>query len=217
MRKAVLVVALVLVAGGLALWLWQKAPLVAHEGVLLPSSDRPWGGAEPSGGASPLAPQAVATVSPAFLQFVAQEARALDGTTVDTASAEKRLQAQADAMSLGEVEHLKELALGKANPANQKILGVHLLGKAGLKAWPALLEILKAPVAQEAPPQHSVEEVRWMQERALREMSLEALLEQASRDPRALELLREAVEKISDPSFAARVRKKLQDLEPASR
>lgn len=153
-------------------------------------------------------------VNPQFIQYLRAEARRMDAPSVDQEKVQKEIEAQVEQMTPKELEYAKNIALSPSRPANEKILAVYLILNAK-NSEKALEELITAPLKHKPNPEtHSVEETAAMQEKTLRIMEIDGLLQRAVNDSKIRDSLSRIATSISDPTLKAYLVKKLKELPP---
>jgi hypothetical protein len=148
---------------------------------------------------------------PGFVEFMGRESIALDSTNLDTEAAERRALDQAEAMGPLEIQYSRDIVLSEGS-ANQRVLALYLLTLAGPKAAGALREIVLAPLPDGRVKADSEEEHRLMQEKAQRVTAIDALADQAKKDPAARDSLLRLADEVRDQGLRAYILKKIQSL-----
>jgi hypothetical protein len=210
MKRIILAVAAVLVVLT-ALFLYRDhprlAPLMAPLQTLAPSAPS----SAPPVGVAPALPPPPPGAKPEFVEFLGKESIALDSTNLDAEAAERRALEQAAAMGPLEIQYSKDVVLSEGS-ANQRVLALYLLTLAGPKAAGALREIVLAPLPDGRVKADSEEEHRLMQEKAQRVTAIDALADQAKKDPAARDSLLRLADEVRDQSVRAYILKKIQSL-----
>jgi hypothetical protein len=151
-------------------------------------------------------------VSPQFIDYFRTESRKMDSPSIDQEKAQNEIQSQAEKMTSVELNYAKKIALNPKTPANEKILAIYLILKSK-HSEQTLAEIVSAPLNQKANPEpDSIAESAAMQEKALRIMALDGLLQKASHDLKIRESLYEIAGKTSDPTIKNYLLKRLKEL-----
>lgn len=117
--------------------------------------------------------------------WLQEEAKALDAASQPQAT-EQRLKERAKNLQNNEVQFLAQVANEIARPANQRILATYLLTLSLENTASGLEVILRAPLqvsAVDAAKTHSPEETLSMQEKALKRMAIDALIEKVKQMP----------------------------------
>lgn len=146
-----------------------------------------------------------------FLEFLGKESIALDSTNLEAEAAERRSLDQAQAMGPLEIQYSRDIVLSESS-ANQRVLALYLLTLAGPKAAGALREIVVAPLPDGRVKVDSEEEHRLMQEKAQRVTAIDALADQAKRDPSKRDSLARMADEVRDPGLRSYILKKIQSL-----
>ena len=143
-----------------------------------------------------------AEVSPQFRQWLTKEAMNLESSVQDPKVKEAALKERAQSFTAIEVLHLKNQALAQDNTANDRILSTYLLTLSSAQSTKALSEIVQQPLSY--PPVtevHSVQENMAMQERSLRRMAIDSLIERAQSDQELREELPKNIAQIPDTNL----------------
>ncbi|WP_374077678.1 hypothetical protein [Bdellovibrio bacteriovorus] len=168
----------------------------------------------PQGDGSPTAandPSDAGRVSVAFTQWFENQARDMEKSSIDPKAKEIELKAAAQKLTPPEVQFLKERSVNMKDAANNRILAVYVMTLAPDVTGEALLEVAQAPlVMQGEHPVHSPEETLAAQEKSLRRMAIDALIEQARSNPDRRTALKTAIGQITDPSLREYAEKKLR-------
>jgi hypothetical protein len=185
----------------------QLAPLVAPLQALAPSAPAT---PAPTAGVSPALPPPPGAKSE-FVEFLGRESIALDSTNLDAEAAERRSMEQAEKMGPLEIQYSRDIVLSEGS-ANDRVLALYLLTLAGPKAAGALREIVLAPLPDGRVKADSEEEHRLMQEKAQRVTAIDALADQAKKDPAARDSLLRLADEVRDQGLRSYVLKKIQSL-----
>lgn len=156
--------------------------------------------------------QAAQEVSPEFSEKFSTEASKMEQFSGDPATRENALRTWAQALTLPEVQFLKIQALSQQSSANERILATFLLTLTSDNGpgQQALLEFVTAPL--QVPTDfavHSPQETLSAQEKALRRMAIDALIEKARRQGNTDEL-QSSIDKIQDPALRDYAQKALK-------
>ncbi len=152
-------------------------------------------------------------VSASFVTFLLAEAPLLEKKT-DAEEAQKRMEQQAQIMSEADLNFAKDVALSDKSSAAERIIAVYLLSLAGPRAYKILLEHASAPfTAPPNPEPHSADEIKNSQEKALRAIAIDALLEQATTQEKRDDLSKLATE-TREPWLRSYIEKGLKALSP---
>lgn len=137
-----------------------------------------------------------------FQQWAANESAEVENTTTNSREKELELKTRARNLTPVEVHYLAMQSLLGTNPARQRIFTTYLLTLAPEVTQTGLQEILQAPLEYPGQhPVHSPEETLATQERSLRRMALDALLEKAKTSPETRDELRKFISQITDESL----------------
>jgi hypothetical protein len=161
----------------------------------------------------PAAPKPEEAAS-AFVDFLRIEAKSLDTVGIDAEAAERRAQSAASSMGPKEFQFARDVALSAASASGERIMAIFLLTSAGEAGWPALRNILSAPLSRDRVEPHTEAEHKSVQEKALRLMAVDALAEEAVTSERARAELRAWASATPDASLARTIQKKLDGLPP---
>lgn len=141
-------------------------------------------------------------VSAAFIQWFENEARDMEKSSADPRGKEAQLKEAVQKMEPFEVQYLKEKSLNMNQSANNRILAVYLMTLAPEVTSGALSEIAQAPLAMQGEhPVHSPEETLAAQEKSLRRMAIDSLIEQARKDEVRREQVKNVISQITDRSL----------------
>lgn len=152
-------------------------------------------------------------LSPQLAKFLQTESALMNSTGIDPLAAENRARAQAQSMVERDFIAAKELALKMDGPANQKILSVYLLGLALPKSLAQLREFITAPLrAKQNPEPHTLDEIRYSQERAQRIMAIDAVAERARTSSEAKDALMRMAAETRDQSIREYIQKKIKEI-----
>lgn len=153
-------------------------------------------------------------VNPQFIQYLRAEAQRMDAPSVDQEKVQKEIEAQVEKMTPKELEYAKNIALSPNRSANEKILAVYLILNAK-NSVKTLEELITAPLKHKPNAErHSVEETAAMQEKTLRIMEIDGLLQRAVKDQSIRDSLARIATSLSDPTLKAYLIKKLKELPP---
>lgn len=153
-------------------------------------------------------------VSVAFIQWFENQAREMEKSVTDPKGKELELKTVAQKLTPPEVQFLKERSVNMKDAANNRILAVYVMTLAPEVTGEALAEIAQAPlVMQGEHPVHSPEETLAAQEKSLRRMAIDALIEQARQNPDRRGALKTAISQITDPSLREYAEKSYQKLQ----
>lgn len=170
----------------------------------------------PQGEGSPTAtndPSDSGRVSVAFTQWFENQAREMEKSVTDPKAKEVELKTAAQKLTPSEVQFLKERSINMKDAANSRILAVYVMSLAPDVTEEALLEVAQAPlVMQGEHPVHSPEETLAAQEKSLRRMAIDALIEQARQNPDRRTALKTAIGQITDSSLREYAEKSYQKL-----
>jgi len=137
-----------------------------------------------------------------FQKWLRDEGESIETSTANPREKELELLALARKLSPVEVGYLAKQSLLSTNSARQRIFATYFLTLAPEVTQSGLFEVLQAP--SEYPgqhPVHSPEEALATQERSLRRMALDALLERAKSNPEARADLRKFISQITDETL----------------
>lgn len=149
-----------------------------------------------------ISPEVQKAVSPEFLLWFRTEIVKTESQALDPEKLELELKEKAQGLKPFEIQYLKEKILSKTAEAREKILSIYVLSLAGQISESSLLEVASAPLQfAEAQAPHSPEEALAMQEKSLRRLAIESLLESARQDPLLKKTLFDEFEKIPDPQL----------------
>jgi len=162
----------------------------------------------------PPAPPKAEGVAHTFLDFIRHEAKTLNATNVDADAASRRAQSAASAMGPKEFQFARDSVLANSAPSGERIMAVYLLSSAGEAGWPALREIIRAPLSRDRVEPHTEGELKSVQEKAFRLMAVDALAEEAVGSASARAELRAWAAAAADAGLASYIQKKLDDLPP---
>jgi len=151
-------------------------------------------------------------VAPSFISYLQTEAEKLNAPKVNAELAEQEIAAQAASMGENEIRYARDLALGPQNPANQRILSAFLLGAAGAKGRQACRDLILMTTNSARAQPHSVDELKNTQAKSISGMCVDALAEQALRDPSAREELQRIASEVKDETLKKLVQQKLREL-----
>jgi hypothetical protein len=147
----------------------------------------------------------------AFHSFVREEAKKLDSTTASGPDAERELGEKAARLSPEELAEAKKISLDGAQPANERILSIFLLGKA--KSWDAIQELVLAPLGRRDAEPHSLEETASVREVALRYMGIDFLAEAARQNPERRADLERLSREVRDAGLKKHIDRRLRELQ----
>ncbi|MCB0420404.1 MAG: hypothetical protein KDD61_05380 [Bdellovibrionales bacterium] len=149
----------------------------------------------------------------AFRQWFSEESGRLEDMGPMSPEYLESLSNRAASLADAEQAELVKIARNLSEPAQKKILAVYMLslGKSG--TLQSLTDFIEAPLQAEpdADP-HSPEDAKRVQEKSLKIMAIEALVEQAKTDPQARSLLERSMENIADPYLRNYAKRKLTEL-----
>lgn len=152
-------------------------------------------------------------VTPQFLLWFRTEIVKTESQNLNPEKLEVELKEKALALTSFEIQFLKEKVLSEKAEAREKILSIYILSLAGKKSVDTLLEIASAPLQfSEAQAPHSPEEALSMQEKSLRRLAVESLLETAYQDPSAKPAILAEFQKIPDPELRQFALKRLAEI-----
>lgn len=141
-------------------------------------------------------------VEPQFQKWFTAQSAAIESSTPNPDEKEAELREKATTLTTEEIDFLSREALDPESPANQKIFATYLLSLAPENTAAGLITIVSSPLQYKGPnPTHSPEETLAMQEKTLRKMALESLLQQASKDPQFREGFNKSTGQISDSTL----------------
>ncbi|MEK2644251.1 hypothetical protein [Bdellovibrio sp. BCCA] len=144
----------------------------------------------------------VPKVSAVFIQWFENEARDMEKSSIDPKVKEAQLKEAVQKMEPFEVQFLKDTSLNMKESANNRILAVYLLTLAPEVTSGALGEIVETPLAMQGEhPVHSPEETLAAQEKSLRRMAIDSLIEQARKDELRHEQVKNIISQITDRSL----------------
>lgn len=209
MKRLVPILLLIFLAG--ALWiLLGKAPELS----LPPGATR----ASSPNAASPAPEQPPPSImdekpSPEFQSWFLSESDSIENTTANPQEKELHLKALARRLSPVEIHYLMKQSLLRSNSARQRILAIYVLTLAPEVTHMALREVLRAPLEYPGQhPVHSPEEALAAQERSLRRLALDSLLERAKTSSEYREELRNFISQITDESLRSYAERSLEAL-----
>jgi hypothetical protein len=153
-------------------------------------------------------------VEPSFVNYLQAEARSINAPSVNAAAAEKNIAEQAARMGENEIRYARDLALGPQNPANQRILAAFLLGAAGAKARGSLRELILVTFNSNRAEADSIDELKNTQTKAISMMAVDALADQAAKDPAARAELERLAGEVKDETLKKHIQQRLRDLPP---
>lgn len=149
--------------------------------------------------------------TPAFVTWFNGEAKNLDQPT-NQKNKESELKQTAARLTTADVRFLENKTLDFKNPANERILAAYLLTLAP-QSDAALSDMVQAPLAMAGEhPVHSPEETLAAQEKSIRRMAIDALIERARSNPALRNELSQTIAKISDPSLREYAEKSYRQL-----
>lgn len=151
-------------------------------------------------------------VSSSFVSYLQTEARSLDAPSLNAGAAEKGIAEQAAAMGENEIRYARDLALGPQNPANQRILATFLLGATGTKGRSALRDLILMNHNSNRAAPDSLDEMKNTQQKAMSMMAIDALAEQALKDPTAKAELQRLSGEVKDETLKKHIQQKLREL-----
>lgn len=118
-------------------------------------------------------------------QWLQEEAKTLDSFS-QAPGTEQRLKDRARNLKENEIQFLAQVANDLVHPANHRILATYLITLSLEKTLLGLEAVLTAPLqipAADAAKTHSPEETLSMQEKALKRMAIDAMIEKLKKDP----------------------------------
>ena len=119
----------------------------------------------------------------------------------------------ANSISEPQADFLLETILSKTSTANSKILSTYLLTQASSLSVSYLLKLAVSPLPKNKMKEaHTLNETRYMQEKALRIMSIDALVERSKNRKEALSALRVARDKVLEPGLKSYIESKIKSL-----
>jgi len=217
MKRAVGLVALILVLGILAVWwLANSRPQLRQGMPLLPAGVSPplvTGATGPvlANGPAPAPVEA----SPAFRAFLEKDSKLLNSTHVDTAAAEARENAQAASMGNAEISYARELALNEKANGNERVLAVDLLARVGFpRAAPALEDLITNGMNSARAQPHTVEEISNVQAKSFAIMAVDSIASRAAKDPSARDELVRLGSQAKDSTIQKYILGKIRSLPP---
>ncbi|MDG0816257.1 hypothetical protein [Bdellovibrio svalbardensis] len=167
----------------------------------------------PSQGSEGTAASESSTVSAEFQQWFSKEAEDLEKSTAQPGNTELELRERVQNMRPEEIQYLTQQSLNMSGPAKQRILGTYLLTLAPNKTAEALLTVMEAPLQLAGDHTvHSTDETLSAQERSLRHMTIDALIEKVRQTPDFRGELTARIAQIKEPSLRAYAQKRLKEL-----
>jgi hypothetical protein len=137
-----------------------------------------------------------------FKKWFDLESESIENSTPNPDYKEAELRQKAASLSSSEIDLLSRATLETNSPARKKIFAVYLLSLAPEKTAAGLFAIVQSPYQfNDQNPTHSPEETLAMQEKTLRKMALESLLQRAAADPGFRETFRKSITQISESSL----------------
>lgn len=156
--------------------------------------------------------QKAANVSEAFKTWFAASYVEVEKSSVDPQKVQEDLTRKAFAMNAEERLFLFQKVLSTSSKATEKMFSAYVLGLNPEQNTAYLELIAKAPLVYIDAAVHSPEETLQMQEKALRRMAIESLLNRAAADPSYKRSLSDLASQIQDPALKKFLEKKLSEL-----
>lgn len=154
------------------------------------------------------------SASPEFVKWFGSEAKNLEKSSGDPKVTELTLREKVRAFTPAEVRFVKDQVLATNNSANDRILASYLLSLAPDVTTEALIEVAMAPL--NTPKDfavHSTTETLAAQEKSLRHMAIDALIDRARHDKGFRDELQKKIEQIPEASlreYAEKAYRRLQ-------
>lgn len=126
-------------------------------------------------------------VSPAFVQFMTDEARSMNAPSMDMEAAEARVVEQVSQMGFEEVEYARAIALSPEAPANQRILAAYLIASGGAKTRDAADDLVNREFDSKRAKPDTMEEKKNVDAKASALMVVDKTAKRAETDPSARE------------------------------
>jgi hypothetical protein len=174
----------------------------------IPPASAPAGGPATAANTGSMSP-----VDPEFQKWFENEAQDVDRPHVDSAEKRRELARVVSQLTPAQARHLLRTALAPAARAGEKILAVYLLGEGGAKTRGELSALIASPLPDRGPRlAHSEAEVQGAADRARALMAIDALAAQAQRDPTALNVLAQTIDRIQDSYVRGHAEQRLREL-----
>ncbi len=150
---------------------------------------------------------------PAFQQWLADEAKAVDLPHVDAQAKQEQIQQIVSKLTPAQSRQLLQTASNPIAPPGEKILSTYLLVQGGFNSREELKAFIAAPLKEQgAHEPHSESEINGVREKSLRIMAIDGLFSQAKNDPQAKAALAAAIASSDDPYIKAYAQRKLDEL-----
>ena len=220
----IVVVALLVVATALAIWMRQRefnptrlieAGTAMVTGVTAKSADDIDAIDQPTPNPSLAeAPSPKTTADPEFQKWISDEAKELDNLNVDGAAKKRQIRAVVSKMTSQQSKQLLQTVKNPRSPAAEKILSTFLLVEGGTRTQKELSDLISSPLLEDPNYKpHTEEEMKGIREKSLRIMAIDGLFSQAQHEPSAREALARAARETQDPSIRAYAEDKLRQLQ----
>lgn len=150
-------------------------------------------------------------VTPEFVSWFSNEADKLEKPSQDPKEIEANLLTAAEKLIPAEIQFLKTKAINMQGPANDRIFAMYMLTLAPQVTVQALVDIVKMPLVMNEEQQvHSPEETLAAQERSLRRMAIDALIERGQKETSGKDVVKAAIDQITDASLRNYAEKKIE-------
>lgn len=148
-----------------------------------------------------------------FSAWLSEESKHLDHLVADIPEKTLQLKKMAAQLTQNQMQLLLRTSLNVSAAASERILSTFLLVEGGHHTVATLTKLATAPLSNPGPHEtHSTEETLGMQDKSLRIMAIDGLVEQAKENPQARELLAKHIADIKDPYLRAYAERRLAEL-----
>jgi len=206
---------------------WQLRSSEPSEGLMTgPSREREPAAADhtrspvPSGSANAPAPSTaeppslMAPKDPAFAQWIREEAKSLDELNVDGEKKEQQIREVVAKITPSQAKQLQQTVSSPRSLPREKILSAYLLVEGGINTRQELKDSIVAPLVEQGGHEpHSEDEIKGVREKSVRIMLIDGLFAQAQKDPKARDLLAQAIADSADPYIKAYAQEKMNQLQ----
>lgn len=139
---------------------------------------------------------------PDFQKYIADEAKQVDATHIDSAAKSLKLADTAAKLTPTQAKQLLQTARDPQAPAGERILSAYLMVQAGPRAEAELKQLIVSPVSNPGPHE----------ERSVRAMAIDGLVARATKEASAREALAKTIPDIPDSYIKNYATKRLGEI-----
>lgn len=153
------------------------------------------------------------TISPEFKDWYTSEVRDLEKSTTNPDDTKKKLLIKSKSLTQVEIQFLTQQSIDIASTANDKIFSVYLLGMDAQHNNEGLIKIIIAPFNfAGTQTTHSPEETLAMQEKTIRRMAIDAIMDDLKDHPEQKPFAQAKIQEIQDTGVRDYALKRLREI-----